>query len=94
MAKGDYIWIAESDDYCKRIFLINLIERLENDELKKIFIKQKLDIQRQLSVYLNTSRSFSFMKLVVGIEHYSLDCFNLKMLKKYLKGFKLYIKSW
>ncbi len=31
LAKGDLIWIAESDDFCDRFFLENLIKPFEND---------------------------------------------------------------
>lgn len=32
MAKGTYVWIAESDDYCETNLLSNLVEILESDE--------------------------------------------------------------
>lgn len=31
LAKGDYIWIAESDDYCENNFLEYLVDRVEGD---------------------------------------------------------------
>lgn len=32
LAKGDLVWIAESDDYCENIFLATLVSEFEHDE--------------------------------------------------------------
>ncbi len=31
IAKGDYVWIAEADDYCSNTFLKNVLKPIEND---------------------------------------------------------------
>ena len=33
LAKGDYIWIAESDDYCEATFLENVIKPFDDEEV-------------------------------------------------------------
>jgi len=44
LAKGEYIWIAESDDYCELTFLTKLIEQIEGDALIGIAYCQTNDV--------------------------------------------------
>lgn len=44
LAKGKYIWIAESDDYCELTFLTKLIEQIEVDALVGIAYCQTNDV--------------------------------------------------
>ena len=39
LAKGDLIWIAESDDICDKSFLVNLIPHFEKEEVVMAFTR-------------------------------------------------------
>ena len=59
LAKGEYIWIAESDDYCDFDFLETCLKRLNNDV--GIVYVQSVDVDsngKQLSPRINYTASF------------------------------------
>ena len=41
LAKGHYIWIAESDDYCEKSFLIKLVDLCVRNDLAYAFCRSK-----------------------------------------------------
>ncbi|WP_051234373.1 glycosyltransferase family 2 protein [Flavobacterium denitrificans] len=44
LARGEYIWIAESDDYCELTFLSKLIKYIDDDQSKGIVYCQSTDV--------------------------------------------------
>jgi glycosyltransferase involved in cell wall biosynthesis len=57
LAKGKYIWIAESDDYCDSTFLSSTIEILENDHSVGLVYCQS-NIVDEHNEYLFTERAW------------------------------------
>ncbi len=57
LAKGKYIWIAESDDYCDSSFLSSTIEILENDHSVGLVYCQS-DIVGENNEYLFNERAW------------------------------------
>ncbi|WNH11623.1 glycosyltransferase family 2 protein [Thalassobellus suaedae] len=53
LAKGDYIWIAESDDYCELNFLESLLLFLKDEETVLAYCATKHFDEIQKSVYLD-----------------------------------------
>ncbi len=52
-AKGDYIWIAESDDYCELNFLEKVISVLKNDSDIGLTYCQSIDVNEEGNELLN-----------------------------------------
>lgn len=51
LAKGEYIWIAESDDYCELTFLENLLKRVKDNS--GIYYSQTVDVDESGKILLN-----------------------------------------
>ncbi|MDC8000590.1 glycosyltransferase family 2 protein [Aequorivita todarodis] len=51
LAKGEYVWIAESDDYCELTFLENLLKMAK--ESTGIYYSQTIDVDDDGKVLLN-----------------------------------------
>ncbi|OXA81457.1 Glycosyl transferase family 2 [Flavobacterium aquidurense] len=58
LAKGEYIWIAESDDYCERTFLAKLINYIDEDASIGIAYCQTNDVNEK-GTYLNNRINYT-----------------------------------
>jgi glycosyltransferase involved in cell wall biosynthesis len=62
-AKGDYIWIAESDDYCESVFLEDLISNLTEDEDTVLAYCQSIFVDENDRVLSNSSAEYIYQTL-------------------------------
>jgi glycosyltransferase involved in cell wall biosynthesis len=75
LAKGEYIWIAESDDYCEQTFLSELITPLIADSNLVIAFCQSLFVTPDEKI-INKTEATDLIKKISGEE----------FLKKYMLG--------
>lgn len=75
LAKGEYIWIAESDDYCEPNFLLELIPPLKNDTDLVIVFCQSLFVTPDEKI-VNKTEATDLIKKISGED----------FLKKYMLG--------
>lgn len=102
LAKGDYIWIAESDDFAESAFLSELIEILENDYTlnfafcKSNWINEKNEPGNDLSIYKNSFKKNGPEEIKTKLVHYntiqnvSSVLFRTSILKKISKRYTQY----
>lgn len=83
LAKGKYIWIAESDDWCENVFLDNIIPELEKKESCVVGYCQTYCIigENKISFQSNHSRLKEYIDGRTFIKEYSLrhPIFNASM---------------
>lgn len=60
MAKGKYIWIAESDDYCAPTLLQTLIETIQQDEKIALAYAQSYLVDEQNEIINSYARNLAF----------------------------------
>jgi glycosyltransferase involved in cell wall biosynthesis len=102
LASGDYIWIAESDDYCDKVFLQILIQKFLKDKDLKIaysglnWVDEHGAILRDLSVY-NSSYSrngnielINTISLFNSIQNVSAVVFEKNTLLKFISKIENY----
>jgi glycosyltransferase involved in cell wall biosynthesis len=68
LSKGDYIWIAESDDWCESNFLENLMIGFEMDKNCVLAFSDSISIFPDRSIIYSTFNSGNFGKLWQGNE--------------------------
>jgi glycosyltransferase involved in cell wall biosynthesis len=61
LAKGDYVWIAESDDYCEPNLLEKLIETIEQDDRIVLAYAQSYLVDEQDQIINNYLKNLRFI---------------------------------
>lgn len=84
VATGDFIWIAESDDYCEPNFLEELIRlNLENDNSLDIIYSQSLDIDAEGNEVSNRLEYTANYEPNIWSGDFTID--GVGFIRKYLK---------
>lgn len=91
LAKGDYIWIAESDDYCDLDFLEKQVNELDNSKVdvvvaKTILVNQQAVASKEANHHIFSSSDQNILEgkdiLKIPILNVSSMCFRSSMLKQ------------
>ncbi|WP_313386178.1 glycosyltransferase family 2 protein [Chishuiella sp.] len=65
LAKGEWVWIAESDDFCENIFLETLVSLIETYKTAGLIYCQSVfynELENDLSPYRSTNNIIEFIK--------------------------------